>query len=164
MNKKILTWLLEYDLLPCKLKWKTTSKGMGYIIKELTDKLEKEYGKKSIDILKDVFYSIGYSQAERIRNELKLGTSMEDVALAVLAVDRIWGMKTKLENTNSGIVTKTYNCPWSKIKGWGPKYCAVLDFYEMGLVEGINPNIKHFYTKRRSLGHEYCEGVFEQKK
>ncbi len=46
---------------------------------------------------------------------------------------------------------------WKDKKDWTPQICASIEAFETGLVKGIDASIRHHYSKRRSLGHPFCE-------
>ncbi|MFZ3166179.1 MAG: hypothetical protein WA130_01100 [Candidatus Methanoperedens sp.] len=54
-------------------------------------------------------------------------------------------------------------CMWKNKKEWTPEVCASIDGYGRGLSEGIDKNILHICTKRRSDGNNFCELVLRKR-
>jgi hypothetical protein len=80
-----------------------------------------------------------------------------------MAMHRIFGIKSSIvkESEDEAIIHAT-KCLWKDKKDWTQEVCASIDAYEVGLVEGINKNIKHFVTKRRSGGDRVCELILKK--
>lgn len=54
------------------------------------------------------------------------------------------------------VVIHVSHCMWKDKRGWTPEICASIEAFEAGLVNGVDPSLKHFYTSRRSLGDRVC--------
>jgi hypothetical protein len=166
LKQQIIKKLIEWDLLPCSIRWKKSVSGIGRMYADIMVMMQKEYGVEGVKKLSNVMYNIGFNQTDEILDILGLERNLEGCAYALLAMHRIFGIKSKIvRKENNKIVIHVTKCYWGKSKkGWTPKTCASIAQYETGLVKGILPNATHIYTKRRSLGHDVCELIIAVKK
>ncbi|HIH43817.1 MAG TPA: hypothetical protein HA257_01650 [Candidatus Methanoperedenaceae archaeon] len=163
LTGKVRLWAfrfaLRYDLLPSRLLWKKTTRGMGEVIKETfyrfgenDETYHKMYG---------MFKDMGLRHGKELKEKYHLGGSPQDCALAVLAANKTWGKKCKLDVNGNEIRIILYDCAWADLEGWTPRICAFLTAYEDGLCQGINPDVGHHYIRRKSLGSlRSCIAVF----
>jgi len=153
--KKIIDW----DLVPCSVRWKKSVSGVGIMYAEIMKMMQESYGAEGVKKLSEVMYNIGLHQANEILESLGLERTLEGCAYVLLAMHRIFGVKSRIVQKDSDrVVIHATRCYWGKRKkGWTPKTCASIQQYETGLVKGILPSATHFYTKRRSLGDKVCE-------
>jgi len=71
---------------------------------------------------------------------------------------RIFGIKSSIaEESEDEIVIHVTHCMWKDKRDWTPQICASIEAFEAGIVKGIDSSIRHRYSKRRSLGHSFCE-------
>jgi len=113
--------------------------------------------------LSKMMYSWGLEDADEAVKTLGIERNLHGCAIALMGMHRIFGIKSHIveENANEIKIHAT-KCMWKNKKGWTPEVCASIDGYERGMVEGINNNIKHYYTKRRSGGDKFCELVLKK--
>jgi hypothetical protein len=158
IKKNIANILVKNDLVPMKFRWKKSVSGVGTLYKDIYYMLDKR-GKQN---LRKLMYKEGFEQAKDAIKTLEIDKGIKDCALALMAAHRVWGIKSNIvKETDNEVIIHCTDCMWCKKKGWTPAVCASIEAFESGLVEGINKKIKHFYTKRRSLGDKYCEMVLK---
>ena len=56
--------------------------------------------------------------------------------------------------------TRVTKCSWAGSDYWSSKPCGALSAWELGLVEGLNPEIKIKFLKRMSKGDDCCEAEY----
>jgi hypothetical protein len=127
--------------------------------------IQEKYEKDGINNLNEVMYNIGLGQSREIIEQLGLKRDLEGCAYVLLAMHRIFGIKSKIiQKDNNKIVIHARKCCWSgHLEKWNAKTCLSIDNYEAGLIEGILPLSEHAYTKRRSCGDNVCELVISFK-
>jgi len=153
------------NLIPARIKWKKSVSGTGEMYKEILNSLVEKYGNSAVKDLSEVMYKIGFEQGKEIQEKIKVKDNLYGCALVLLTMHRIFGIKSKIvEKSDKKVVIHISYCQWKDKEGWNPKCCMSLASYERGLVENINSNIIHRYTKTRSLGNEFCEIVLEEVK
>ena len=157
MMKRLIAW----DRIPCYLKWKKSVSGIGTIYVDVLEMMQEKYGKDGISNLNEVMYNIGLGQSTEILEMLELKRDLEGCAYVLLAMHRIFGIKSKIiQKDNNKIVIHARKCCWEgHLTKWNAKTCLSIDNYEAGLIEGILPLSEHIYTKRRSRGDNVCELV-----
>jgi hypothetical protein len=123
--------------------------------------MQERYGKDGVNNLNEVMYNIGLEQSREILEQLDLKRDLEGCAYVLLAMHRIFGIKSKIiQKDNKKIVIHARKCCWrGNLEKWNAKTCLSIDNYEAGLIEGILPLSEHTYTKRRSCGDNVCELV-----
>jgi len=159
LKQYLIKKIIEFGILPCSIRWKKSVSGIGRMYAEIMEMMQKEYGGEGVKKLSNVMYDIGVKQADEIIKTLGLEKNLEGCVYALLAMHRIFGIKSKIvkKEKNKAVIHVT-GCYWGKkVKCWVPKTCASIAQYETGLVKGILSNASHIYTKRRSLGDEVCE-------
>lgn len=157
--------LIEWDRIPYHLRWRKSVSGIGIIYIETLGMMQEKYGKDGIDNLNEVMYKIGREQSLEILEELDLRRDLEGCAYVVLAMHRIFGIKSKIVQKNeSKVVIHATKCLWNgHLPKWNVRTCLSIDNYESGLIEGVLPLSDHEYTKRRSCRDEVCELVISLK-
>jgi len=156
--------IIDLGLIPYSVRWKKSVSGIGRMYANMMRMMEEDYGAEGVRKLSDVMYNIGVNQADEIRETLGLERNLEGCAYVLLAMHRIFGVKSKIvRRDNDRVVIHVTHCQWGKRKkGWTHKTCASIQQYETGLVKGILPSATHFYTKRRTLDDEVCELIVAQ--
>lgn len=156
--------LIDYDIVPCFFRWKKSVSGIGRIYSDMLDMMQKNYGIKGIKQMNNVMYDIGLNQSLEILNKLGLEKNLEGCAYVLLSMHRVFGIKSKIvKKSNRRIVIHISDCCWGrKRKGWTPKTCASISQYELGLIRGIMPEVKHVYTKKHTLGNDVCEMIISR--
>jgi len=150
------------NLIPARIKWKKSVSGMGEMYKEILNSLVEKYGNSAVKDLSEAMYKIGFKQGKEIQEKIKVKDNLYGCALVLLIMHRIFGIKSKIvEKSDKKVVIHISHCSWRDKEGWNSKCCMSLASYERGLVENINPDITHRYTKTRSLGNEFCEIILE---
>lgn len=143
------------------MRWKKSVSGIGTIYANTLEMIQERYGKDGVNSLNEVMYNIGLGQSREILEQLDLKRDLEGCAYVLLAMHRIFGVKSKIvQKDNNKIVIHARKCCWSgHLEKWNIKTCLSIDNYEAGLIEGILPFSEHTYTKRRSCGDNVCELV-----
>ena len=156
---------IDLGLIPYSVRWRKSVSGVGRMYANIMIMMDENYGAGGIRRLSEVMYTIGLNQADEIREMLGLERNLEGCAYVLLAMHRIFGVKSKIvQRDKDRIVIHVTDCQWGKRKkGWTPKTCASIQQYETGLVKGILPSATHFYTKRRSLDDEVCELIIAER-
>ena len=155
--KKLIIW----DIIPCRLRWRKSVSGIGTIYVDVLEMMQEKYGRDSVSNLNEVMYNIGLRQSTEILEMLDLKRDLEGCAYVLLAMHRIFGIKSKIiQKNNNKIVIHARKCRWEGyLTKWNAKTCLSIDNYEAGLIDGILPLSEHAYTKRRSCGDNVCELV-----
>ncbi len=161
----LLKRLIEWDRIPSCLRWRKSVGGIGTIYVNTLEMMQERYGEDGINSLNKVMYNIGLGQSTEILGQLDLKRDLEGCAYVLLAMHRIFGIKSKIiQKDNNKIVIHASKCCWrGHLEKWNAKTCLSIDNYEAGLIEGILPLSKHGYTKRRSCGDNVCELVISFK-
>ncbi len=140
------------------MKGKVTTTTLRYNIGFSSNMLNEE-GRRE---LAKLMYDWGLEDAERPIKILGIKRDLHGCAIALLAMHRIFGIKSRIvRETENEIVIQATKCLWKDKKGWTPAVCATIDMYEVGLVKGINKNIRHICTERRSKGDKVCELILK---
>jgi hypothetical protein len=161
----LLKRLIAWDRIPYPLRWRKSVSGIGMIYVETLGMIQEKYGKEGTENLNQVMYNIGRSQSLEILEELGLKKDLEGCAYAVLAVHRIFGIKSKIvQKDDNSVIIHASKCRWDGyLTKWNVRTCLSIDNYEAGLIEGILPLSEHAYTKRRSCSDDVCELVISLK-
>lgn len=157
----IMKRLIAWDSIPCYFKWKKSVSGIGTIYVDILEMMQEKYGKDGVRNLNEVMYNIGLGQSTEILEMLDLKRNLEGCAYVLLAMHRIFGIKSKVvQKDNNKIIIHARKCRWEgHLAKWNTRTCLSIDNYEKGLIEGILPLSEHIYTKRRSRGNNVCELV-----
>lgn len=159
LKSKLIEFMIVHDLLPLRIRWMKSASGVGRMFNDVYHMIGKEDRIK----LTAMMHSWGLEDADEFIKTLKIKRDLHGCAVAVLALHRIFGIKSRIaEENETEIKILATECLWKNKRGWSPEVCASIDAYERGLVEGVNSRLKHYYIKRRSNGDEYCELVLKK--
>ena len=136
LKGKLIEFMIVHDLVPMRIRWGKSASGIGRMFN-------------------DVFHIV---------ETLKIERNLHGCAIALMGMHRVFGIKSHIveENANEVKIHAT-ECMWKNKKEWTPEVCASIDGYERGLSEGIDKNILHICTKRRSDGDNFCELVLRNR-
>ncbi|RPJ70211.1 MAG: hypothetical protein EHM20_15645 [Alphaproteobacteria bacterium] len=129
--------LIALDRIPCHLRWKKSVSGIGTIYVNTLDMMQERYGKDGVNNLNEVMYNIGLGQSTEILEMLDLKRDLEGCAYVLLAMHRIFGIKSKIiqKDNNNKIVIHSRKCCWKgHLKQWNARTCLSIDNYEAGLI------------------------------
>lgn len=145
--------------IPSSTKWKLVLKGLGKLYSSIAEELEKnESGSDSAKALADATYNVGFDFGEDLKEELKLGSSIDDVAVAMDLEHRVFGMKAKVaEKSDRRIVYHCRECAWKKY--FTPKLCIAIGQAEKGIAQALNPKAQYHILQTRTMGKDKC--IFE---
>lgn len=156
---KLIEFMIKRDLVPARARWKRSASGVGRLFNDVFHMLNKDDRKK----LTKLMYDWGLGDADRLIETLKAERNLHGCAVAVLAMNCIFGIKSYIaKESNDEIVIRATKCLWKDRKNWTPEVCASIEKYDIGLVRGIDKNVKYFCTKRRSKGSKHCEIVLRK--
>lgn len=120
--------------------------------------LEDKFGPEALEILKEAQFQLGREVAERMKEEYKLGNSIDD------ALDLMWmlivpfGIKMKAKKIGEDrIREEKLACPiFDVFRRHGVDYCDLLCIsLGNGWLFAINPNLKFELVRRADKDH-YC--------
>jgi len=158
LKSKLIEFMVAHDLVPMRVKWKKSASSVGRMFNDVFHILDKDGRIK----LTKMMYSWGLADADEVVKTLGIERTPAGCAIALMGMHRLFGIKSHIvEKNDDEIKIHATECMWKNKKGWNPEVCASIDAYEKGLVEGINRNIKHYYTKRRSKGDKFCEMILK---
>lgn len=134
-------------------------KGLGKLYGAIGNELEKSEGAgDSTKALADAAYRVGFDFGEDLKEELKLGSSIEDVAAAMDLEHRVFGMKAKVtEKSDRRIIYHCSECAWKKY--FTPKLCIAIGQAEKGIAQALNPKAQYRILQTRTMGKGKC--IFE---
>ncbi len=160
LKGKLTELLIVNDLVPVRTRWRKSSSSVGRMFNDVFHMLDKNERTG----LTKMMYSWGLEDANEIVGTLKIERNLHGCAVALMGMHRIFGIKSHIaeENINEIKIHAT-ECMWNNKKGWTLEVCASIDGYERGLTEGIDKNILHICTKRRSAGDDICELVLRKR-
>lgn len=159
IKSKLIEFEVVHDLIPIRVRWKKSVSGVGRLFNDVFHMLNKDDRKK----LRKLMYNRGVNDASEIVEVLKVERNLHGCAVALMAMNVIFGIKSYIaEENNDEIIIHTTKCLWKDKKDWTPDVCASIEKYDMGLVNGINKNIRYYCTKRRSMGDKFCEIVLKK--
>lgn len=156
---KLTEFMIVNDLIPVQTRWRKSASSVGRMFNDVFHMLNKNERAG----LTKIMYSWGIEDANEIVGTLKVERNLHGCAVALMGMRRIFGIKSHIAEENANeIKIHATECMWSNKKGWTPEVCASIDGYEKGLAEGIDKNILHICTKRRSAGDDFCELVLRK--
>ena len=154
VKNKFLEFTIKHDLIPMKMKWEQAVSAVGSMYRNMFYLLDAEDRIK----LSKMMENWGLEHSEGILKRLGASIDLHGCALALMSYHRIFGINSSiLKETKDEVVIHVSHCVWKDKRGWTPQICASIEAFEAGLVKGIDSSIKHYYTKRRSLGDLVCE-------
>jgi hypothetical protein len=154
--------LREPRLVPCFLKWRAATGGLGLVVAQLSVPALPDDG-ESLEAanLGSTLERIGREQGRALRSQLGYGRSPLECARAVAFANRLFGIRAKAVGAGTGDARViTPGCPWSRESWWGPRPCAAFGRFEAGLTAGLNPSIRLRYESKRTRGDSCCAGVY----
>ncbi len=157
---KLTEFMIVNDLVPVRTRWRKSASSVGRMFNDVFHMLDKNERAG----LTKMMYSWGLEDANEIVETLKIERNLHGCAVALMGMHRIFGIKSHIaEEYANEIKIHATECMWNNKKGWTPEVCASIDGYERGLAEGIDKNILHICTKRRSAGDDFCELVLRKR-
>jgi len=158
-KSRSIEFVVKHDLMPARIRWRRSASGVGRLFNDIFHMLNANDRKKLAKLL----YDWGISDADEAVKTLKIERNLHGCAVALLATNCIFGIKSYIAKENSDeIIIHATECLWKDKKNWTPDVCASIEEYDIGLVKGINKNVRYFCTKRRSKGDEVCEIVLRK--
>jgi len=159
LEGKLIQFAIENDLIPVGIRWKVCATGVGRLFNDLFKIVDDDKRKD----LTRMMYEWGVADAEGITKEVKAGKDLHGCAVAVIAMNQIFGIKSHIESERSDeVIIHATECMWKDIRGWTPEVCSSVSAYELGLLDGTNKHMGHSFTKRRSKGDNVCELVLKK--
>lgn len=148
--------LAEPRLVPCFLRWRVATGGLGLVIADLVG--------SSNSTAPEILEELGRRQGRHIRERLDYGRTPGECARTVALANRLFGIKARVqvEGPHRALLV-TPGCPWSGKKWWGPQPCGAFSRYERGLVAGMDSRVRLTYREKKTRGDSRCVGVYEWK-
>ena len=160
VKQKIIEYVIRHDLVPKKVKWKKNVSAVGRLYGDVFRMLGFDDRQK----LSKILYDWGVADAEEIIRVLKIKRDLHGCAIAILAANNLFGIKSAIiKEEENKVVIHSSHCMWKNRKGWNPELCASIEQYEVGLVKGISKNVSYFCARRRSEGDRCCEVILTSK-
>ncbi len=157
---KLMEFMVIHDLVPVRTRWKKSASGIGRMFNDVFHIMDRNERAK----LAEMMYSWGIEDADGIVETLKIERNLHGCAIALMGMHRISGIKSQIVEENADLVKiRATECLWVNKKDWTPEVCASIDAYERRLTEGIDKNIVHICTKRRSAGDKFCELILKNR-
>jgi len=154
LRQRFYEYAIKHDRIPMRTKWEQAVSAVGSMYKRFYYMVGDEDRAR----LSGMMEEWGLEHAEEIKERLDVTGGLHGCALALMAYHRIFGIDSSIaEESDDGLVIRVSHCMWKEKKDWTPQVCASIEAFERGLVKGIDGSIRHYYTKRRSLGHPFCE-------
>jgi len=159
LKSRSIEFVVKHDLMPARIRWKKSASGVGRLFNDVFHMLNEDDRKKLAKLL----YEWGISDADEVVEVLKIERNLHGCAVALLAANCIFGIKSYIarENSEEPVIHAT-ECLWKDKENWAPDVCASIEEYDIGLVKGINKDVGYFCTKRRSKGDKVCEIVLRK--
>ena len=158
-RSKLIELVVKHDLIPARIRWRKSASGVGRLFNDVFHMLNED-GRRN---LAELLYDWGIDDADEVVKMLKIERNLHGCAVALITTNSIFGIKSHIARENSNeIIIHATKCLWKNKKNWTPDVCASIENYDMGLVKGINKNIKYFCTKRRSKGDKVCEIILRK--
>jgi hypothetical protein len=158
--------LLEPRLVPCGLRWRTATMGLGLVVArscaQAPGSMWPETGEGVGGTgVGQVLQAIGEEQGRALREQLGYGRDPLECAQAVALANRLFGIKARVVRGPLGDArVVTPGCLWSRRLEWGPGPCGAFSRYEAGLTAGLNPGVRLRYESKRTRGDDRCVGVY----
>ena len=159
-RSRVIEFLIVHDLLPARTRWKKSASGVGRLFNDVFHMLNENEKKK----LAQLMYEYGVNDADKAVKTLKIKRNLHGCAIAILATNCIYGIKSRIAKEDSNeVVIHARECRWKNKRNWTPEVCAAIEMYDVGLVKGIDKNVGYYCTKRRSKGDNICEIILKKK-
>jgi hypothetical protein len=150
--------------VPRFLRWKATSRGMGLVVARLVEREADPSRGGSARETGAGLQSIGTEQGAALRAQLGYGRNPLECARAVALANRLFDISATVHATGPDEATVvTPGCPWSRESWWGSAPCGAFSRYELGLVTGLNPDVRLRYDCKRTRGDARCVGRYTWK-
>ncbi len=154
LMSRIYGFAVRHDIVPVRARWEQAVSAVGSMYRRFFDMVGEDDRVRLSGMMEDW----GREHAVEIQERLGVCKDLHGCALALMAYHRIFGIKSSIaEESGEEVVIRVSSCMWKDKRGWTPRVCASIEAFERGLVKGIDGLIKHYYTKRRSLGDPFCE-------
>ena len=159
-RSRFIEFLVRHDLLPARVRWKKSASGVGRLFSDVFHLLDENEKKK----LAELMYEQGLSDADKVVETLKIKRNLHGCAIALMAGNRVYGIKSRIAQENSNeVIIHARKCLWKDRRNWTPRVCAAIEMYDVGLVKGIDKTVEYYCTKRRSKGDNICEVILKRK-
>ena len=140
-------------LVPPFVRWRSASSGLGFVVARMVADTDDSPGA--------VLQRIGEEQGRALKEGLGYGSGPLECARAVTLANRLYAIKATVRIGPGGEVqVQTPGCPWSREEWWGPQPCGAFSRFEVGLVAGLNPDVRLRYTCKRTRGDTRCVGEY----
>lgn len=154
LRQRFYEYAIKHDRIPVRTKWEQAVSAVGSMYRRFFDVVGEDGRVRLSGMMEDW----GVEHAREIKERLGVSRGLHDCALALMAYHRIFGIKSSIsKESEDEVVIRVSSCMWKDKRGWTPEVCASIEAFERGLVKGIDGSIKHYYTRRRSLGDPFCE-------
>lgn len=154
LRRRFHEYAIVHDKIPSRAKWEEAVSAVGSMYRRFFDMVDEEDRAR----LSKMMEEWGLEHARKIQGRLDVSRGLRGCALALMAYHRIFGIKSWIaEESGDDLVIRVSRCMWKDKEGWTPQVCASIEAFERGLVRGIDGSIRHHYSRRRSMGDQFCE-------
>jgi len=154
LRQRFYEYAIKHDMIPMRTRWEQAVSAVGSLYKRVFYLVDEE-GRIRLTKMMEEW---GLEHADKIRKRLDVPRGLHGCVLALMAYHRVFGIESSIaEESEDELVIRVSHCMWKDKIGWTPQVCVSIEAFERGLVRGIDDKIRHYYTKRRSLGDPYCE-------
>jgi hypothetical protein len=159
VKSRLIEFIVRNDLVPVGMRWRKSASGVGRLFNDVYRMLKPDDRRRLAVLL----YEWGLNDAEEVVKTLGIKRDLHGCALAILAANSVFAIRSKIvRESRDEVVIHATKCLWKDKKNWTPEVCASIDQYDIGLVTGINGNIRYSCLKRRSKGDPVCEVVLKR--
>ncbi|MCD4843519.1 MAG: hypothetical protein K8R25_03425 [Methanosarcinales archaeon] len=159
LKSKLIEFMVVHDFIPARVRWRKSASGVGRMFNDVFHMLDKNERVK----LTKMMYSWGLADSDEIVKTLGIERNLHGCAIALMGMHRLFGIKSHIADENANeIKIHATECMWKNKRSWTSEVCVSIDHYERGIVDGINKNLKHYYTTRRSKGDKFCELILKK--
>lgn len=148
-------------LVPYPMRWRTAARGLGLVVARLVEAEGGGDGGEKAGGTGAVLQAMGLDQGRALRAQLDYGRDPAECARVVALANRVYDIDAAVVVAGpheARVVTP--GCPWSRETWWGPGPCGAFSRYEVGLVAGLNPEVRLRYECKRTRGDDTCVGVY----
>ncbi|MBU2603600.1 MAG: hypothetical protein KKA32_15810 [Actinobacteria bacterium] len=148
-------------LVPYPIRWRTAARGLGLVVARLVEAEGGGDGGEKARGTGAVLQGVGLDQGRALRAQLDYGRDPAECARVVALANRVYDIDAVVVEAGSHEArVVTPGCPWSREAWWGPGPCGAFSRYEVGLVAGLNPEVRLRYECKRTRGDDTCVGVY----
>lgn len=159
-----LVALRRPSLVPYALRWKAASRGLGLVVARLVDGEDDPTWAGAGTGVGARLQALGEEQGRALRSQLGYGRGPVECARAVALANRLYDIRASVAVAGPGEArVVTPGCPWSRESWWGPTPCGAFSRYELGLVAGLDPDVRLRYECKKTRGDDRCVGVYTWK-